>query len=132
MREYKIKIIIFLFVSLVLPTQRALAETSGLVYECVSGSGASAVYGNCSWQDLIAATSNLVNKLTVLAIGFSVIVIAWAGFKYMTSGGSPQKISEANGIFTKVAIGLGFIIGAWAIVTLILKGLGVTSVAFTP
>ncbi|MFZ2523066.1 MAG: pilin [Minisyncoccia bacterium] len=104
---------------------KAQGSTSGWVYICGSGNG------DCTWSDLVAAVRHFINQATVLAIGFCVVVIAWAGFKYMTSEGNPGKIKEATGMFTKVAIGMAFIIGAWAIVTLIGTALGVTAFKFS-
>jgi phosphotransacetylase len=121
----------FMFV-LSLPAFVYAQRVSNLVYECVSGSGDTAVYGNCSFEDLVAATRNVVNRLTILALEFTVVVIAYAGFKYMTSEGNPGKIREATNMFKNVAIGIGFIICAWVIVQLIARGLGVTSFTFTP
>lgn len=109
---------------------------SKLIYQCkqsVTINGVSKdIYGNCSWADLIAATKNAVNYITVLAIGFSVVVIAFIGFKILTSEGSPGALKEAKEMAQKVVIGMFFIICAWAIVTLIATGLGVSSFAFTP
>ncbi len=101
------------------------AAKSGWVYICGSGNG------ECTWEDLVAAVRHIVNQATVLAIGLSVVVIAYAGFKYLTSEGNPGKIKEANNMFIKVVIGMVFIIGAWAIVTLIGKALGVTAFQFS-
>lgn len=116
-----ISLLVLLFVTL--PT---FASAAGLVYVCPG-----AKPGECTFQDLINATKNVVNQLTVLAIGFSVVVIVYAGFIYMTSAGNPGKISQATGMLTKVVIGIGFIIGAWAIVNLLAKALGVTAFSFS-
>lgn len=124
--------LIFLFI-LLLP-QTGFSQTTGgvignsLVYECSTNGRP----GECTFDDLVAATRNVVNKLTIYAIGFSVIVIAFAGFKYLTSEGNPGAIADANRMFRSVAIGIAFIVGAWAIVNLIATGLGVTSFRFTP
>lgn len=42
-------------------------------------------------------------------------VLAWAGFKYMTTGISDQK-SEAKKMIQKVFLGFAFILSAWIIV----------------
>jgi Type IV secretion system pilin len=55
------------------------------------------------------------------------IVIAWAGFNYMVSGGNPGKRAQANGILTKAVIGIFFIVAAWLIVQFIVKALGVNT-----
>lgn len=104
----------------------AFAAAKGLVYECGDG------MGDCNWGDLVAAVQNLVNKLTVFAIAFSVVVIVYAGFTYMTSEGSPAKLNKAHKMFQSVAIGIALMLGAWVIVTMIASALGVTAFKFTP
>ena len=89
--------------------------TNGITYECVSGG----VYGNCDINDLILAIQNLVNKIVPLVLGFTVVIIAYAGFKYMISGDNPGERAAANKMLRSVAIGIFFIIAAWLIVTLI-------------
>ncbi len=123
--------LIITFIIIVVPIITQAQVISGLVYECSSG-GANPVYGNCTFNDLVAATRNVVNRITILALEFTVVIIAWAGFKYMTSEGNPGKIREATKMFQNVAVGIGFIIAAWVIVQLIARGLGVTSFTFTP
>lgn len=96
----------------------------GLTYECTSG-GARA--GECNFDDLIAATLYLVNWATGFALGFSVFVIAYAGFKYMISGDNASERKAANKMLSKVAIGIALIICAWLIVRLITGGLMVNT-----
>jgi hypothetical protein len=124
-KEFSTLLAVSLLVILPLVANAAGGTKGGLVYECNPP-------GECTFDDLVAATRNVVNTLTLYAIAFSVVVIAYAGFLYMTSGGNPGKISQATGMFTKVAIGLAVVIGAWVIVNMIAKGLGVTSFSFTP
>src|SRR3989338_2846881 len=56
------------------------APKSSLIWICTGLFGGSGAPGECTFDDLVEATKNFVNKLTLLAIGFVVIVIAWAGF----------------------------------------------------
>ncbi len=93
----------------------------GLTYICPGD-------GNCSWGDVVAALRNLVNKATLIAIGFSVVVIAIAGGKYMISGDNPGERKAANKMLFSVIKGMVFILLAWLIVTLILTALGVDSI----
>lgn len=112
-------LMILVFLTLFAPFM-LLAQSSspgtGLTYECVDSAG---VYGNCTFQDLVLATVRVTNYLIVFTVGFSVVVIAWAGFTYMTSGGNASKRAEANKMLMKVAIGMFFVIAAWFIVNLI-------------
>ncbi|MFA5888992.1 MAG: pilin [Candidatus Paceibacterota bacterium] len=121
--------VIFLFTLIVLPVftysapSESTAGNTGLTYDCGDGPTA----GNCDFNDLMAAVKNVVNKGTIITLSLSVIVIAWAGFKYMTSGDNPGERKKANEMLLKVVYGIAFIIAAWLIVSLILRGLKVTT-----
>lgn len=125
-----------LFFPLLVSAQVPQGNIFGITYQCSPKQSASGVtvYGECNFQDLVLATQLLVNWATGFALAFSVIVIAWAGFKYMISGDNPGERKAANKMLTKVLIGIGFIIGAWLIVKLIVSGLGVNTgpINFTP
>ena len=92
-----------------------MKDKTGIAYYCLNG--------DCTFADLITATKKLVNFGTEFALIFSVVVIAWAGFKYMTSEGNPDKIKEANGMFLNVAKGIVIVLAAWLIVNLITTAL---------
>lgn len=91
-----------------------------IVYVC-----ASSVAGECTFDDLIRAVQKLTNWGSLFAIQFSVVVLAWAGFKYMISGDNAGERKEANKLIMNVLKGIALIICAWLIVNLIIKGLGV-------
>ena len=102
---------------------------TGITYDCaVENSGRA--QGECTFQDLILAVQKVVKWVTIFALEFSVVVIAWAGFKYMTSGDNASKRKEANDMLVKVGWGIAYILAAWLIVTLVLKGLQVTVPTF--
>jgi hypothetical protein len=92
---------------------------SGLTYECFNDGN----YGNCTFDDVIKATKNVVDTIIPIVLGFTVVVIAYAGFKYMISGDNAGARSEANKMLRNVAIGIFFILAAWLIVTLIARAL---------
>lgn len=110
--------------------QPGVSQTSdtGITYECppVDKNGV-LVYGECDFNDLVEGTKKIVNFGTGFALMFSVVVIAWAGFNYMISGDNASKRSDANKMLLKVLYGIGYILAAWLIVTLILNGLGVVN-----
>jgi asparagine N-glycosylation enzyme membrane subunit Stt3 len=107
---------------------------TGITYECVrSGPNNTQIYGDCTFNDLMAAVVKVVNWATVFAVSFSVVVITWAGALYMVSGANASKRTEANKMLRKAVIGLVFMLSAWLIVTLIASGLSVSvSGFFTP
>ena len=76
-----------------------------------------------SFDQLMTAVKNVINYAVTLALSFSVVVIAYAGWLYLTSGDSATKRSQANGMFVKVAWGIGWVLGAWLVVNLIMTAL---------
>ena len=101
----------------------APAGASGITWECSPP-------GNCTFGDLINAVKTVVKWGTIFALEFSVVVIAYAGFKYMISGEKPAERAAANKMLRSVVIGIIFILAAWLIVTLIISGLKVTAPTF--
>lgn len=83
---------------------------------------------DCNFNTLIDTINRVINFL-IFYIGFPIvaIVIAWAGVKLLTSGGNEKAKSEAKSMIFKVIIGLVVALLCWAIIKLILVGLGYTS-----
>lgn len=106
------------------PSSDTINDKTGITYECVDAKG---VIGNCDFQDLLNAVKKVVNFAVGFTLFFSVVVIAFAGFKYMTSGDNASKRTEANKMLLSVAKGIVFILAAWLIVSLILRALQVDS-----
>lgn len=106
------------------PSSATINDKTGITYECVDAKG---VIGNCDFQDLLNAVKKVVNFAVGFTLFFSVVVIAFAGFKYMTSGDNASKRTEANKMLLSVAKGIVFILAAWLIVSLILRALQVDS-----
>ncbi len=79
----------------------------------------------CGYQDLIKLGINIMNFAIYLMAILAVISFVYAGFLYMSSAGNQSQISKAHGIFTKVALGIFFTLGAWLIVHQIAVWLGV-------
>ncbi len=94
---------------------KSKADT-GIVYECDHGTD-----GECNFADLVAAVRKVINWGTIFALQFSVVVIAWAGFRYMKSGDNAGERTKANEMLRKVVIGIFFILTAWVIVTLVMN-----------
>lgn len=97
------------------PSPDTTNNKTGITYECGDGKTA----GNCDFTDLVTATQRVVNIAVKYALFFSVIVIAYAGFRYMKSGDNPGERTKANEMLKKVAIGIAVIMSAWLIVNLI-------------
>lgn len=77
----------------------------------------------CTFADLILAIKKLVNWGVSITLMLTVVVIAYAGFLYMTSAADPGQRSKANKMFVSVLKGIFYILAAWLIVTLIMSAL---------
>ncbi len=108
-------LITVLLFSIPVTTFSAVIQNS-FTYECVDSNG---VYGNCTFDDLIAATVNFIDKITILVLELTVFIIAYAGFQYMTSGGNVSQRASATKMLLSVVKGIAIILCAWLIVTLI-------------
>ncbi len=81
----------------------------------------------CDFNALMCMANNIIDALIYFSVLVAVAMFAFAGFKYLTAGGDMGAMKQARSIFTNVAIGFIFVLGAWLIVTLILQTLVSTS-----
>lgn len=70
----------------------------------------------CGFSDFVTLIGNVIDVLLYAATFLAAISFAYAGFLYVTSGGSPGKISQATGIFKNVAVGYLVALSAWLLV----------------
>ena len=62
---------------------------------------------------------SVLDYLTGIFIVIFTCVILWSGFKWMTAGGSKEKIESAKKFLINAVIGIIIVISAWTIVRLI-------------
>ena len=74
-----------------------------------------------STQDLRVTIMKIIQVLFWFLGVVSVLIILYAGWKWMTSGGDPQKIDDAKRTLVNAALGLLVIFSAFAIVTFIIQ-----------
>lgn len=103
------------------PTADTTSGKTGIVYECETVVDGKVMAGECDFNDLVAAVRKVINWGTIFALQFSVVVIAFAGFRYMKSGDNAGERTKANEMLRKVVIGIFFILTAWVIVTLVMS-----------
>ena len=96
----------------------ALAELneSDLGVEYASNVG----LGNEDPRNIVVSIVQVI--LTFLAI-VAVIIILIGGFKWMTAGGSEDKVAEARKMITAGVIGLAIVLGAFAIANFVINQL---------
>lgn len=69
----------------------------------------------CKFSDIIKFINGLIMGWIIAGVTFATIGFTYAGYLYITSMGSEEKISHAHSIFYKTAFGLVFMLSAWLI-----------------
>lgn len=77
----------------------------------------------CGFAGVLGTVQNLVNGGISIGILFAVIIIAWAGFLYITTPANPEARSQANKMLINAAVGLLIVLSAWLIVDFVMKAL---------
>jgi hypothetical protein len=123
------------FVALMMPVSVSYAtEHSGLVpckprieetTETINGETVTVtkLVDECSLAKFIDLIQNIINFAITISAPLGAIAFAYAGWLYLSAGGSEDKIKKAHKIFGAVAIGIFFVFGAWLIVNTILSSL---------
>ena len=73
----------------------------------------------CGFADLMHLIRHLIDFAFFLAMPIAVCLFAWAGWLYLSSGGSQGKVDAAHKIFWSVGVGLFWVLGAWLVIKLI-------------
>lgn len=80
---------------------------------------------NCDFDTLIATINRVIDFLIIfIAFPLVAIVVAWAGFQLIISGGGAEQRTHAKSMIGKVLIGLIIALLSWCIIKLILITLG--------
>lgn len=74
----------------------------------------------CQACNLVKLVQNIVNFLVALTLSIAVIMFAWAGILYFTSGAKPDNINRGKAIFGQTLLGFVIAISAWLIINTIL------------
>lgn len=102
---------------LLVPAVNLLNAQSGIV-QCDGPDGAGS--RECDFDAFIATANKLIEFIIYLAASAAAILIAYAGFLYITAQGDSGKITQAHAIFKNIVIGFVVILLAWLFVKLIL------------
>jgi hypothetical protein len=108
---------LFIFGILLLPTGDSIANAQSLA----SFAGCSGT--DCSMCNIVDLTNGLIQWLIGFLFVLFAIIIAYAGFGLVTSGGNSHAMDEAKGRFTNAIIGLIIVLAAWLVVDTIMRGL---------
>lgn len=77
----------------------------------------------CTACHLIQLANNVINWLISILMVVFAILIMWAGFKLVTSGGNTSAKQDAKNTFTNAIIGLIIVLAAWILVDTMLRAL---------
>lgn len=72
-------------------------------------------------NDPVKTAAKLINTGMSLLSLIAVVIVIAAGFKWMTAGGSDEKITEAKKLMTAGVVGIIIILSAWGIARFVLE-----------
>lgn len=72
----------------------------------------------CNFFDLVTTINVIIQGTIMMASIWAAIAFMYAGYAYLTSGGSQEKVSYAKGIFKKVLLGFIIVLSAWVFIKL--------------
>ncbi|MCA9362927.1 hypothetical protein KC851_01260 [Candidatus Kaiserbacteria bacterium] len=78
---------------------------------------------DCGTCQLLELGERLLDWLIGVLMVIFAILIAWAGFKMVISGGNVQAKTEARSLMTNAIIGLIIVLAAWIIVDTLIRAL---------
>ncbi|MCB9818628.1 TrbC/VirB2 family protein [Candidatus Nomurabacteria bacterium] len=111
----KVSVLGFILALMFLPAL-VMAQDSGLI-PCGYGDNP------CDTSDVANFVNGLISFLIQMLGIIAVIVMVYAGFMLVTSGGDEGQWTKAKSLFTNVVIGIVIILAAWLIVDTIMKTL---------
>lgn len=85
----------------------------------------------CQFSDLVQLAQNVISFLLTISIVIATILIAYAGYLYLTSAGNSGQVEKATKIFTNIVVGFIIALAAFLIVHTILSSLIDSSSGFT-
>lgn len=77
----------------------------------------------CGFAGVMQIIQNLMNFGISISIIIATLIVAWAGFMYITSSANPEGRSTANKMLMNAIIGLLIVLSAWLIVDFVMKSL---------
>lgn len=81
------------------------------------------VQNQCGWADLVQLAIHIINFCMYLVVPLAALSFAYAGFLILSAGGDSGKVKKGKDIFTKVAIGIFWVIAGWLVIHTILIAL---------
>lgn len=112
-------LIAFMLFVLAAPIVRAEPQAEskndlGGALEFVNGAASSAGFSTTGATPITVAGSLVNTFLSLIGIVF-IILIIYAGFKWMTAGGNEEQVNKAKTTIINSVIGIAVVMGAWFI-----------------
>jgi len=106
----------------------AFAQTGPIPQPADSGYGLSGTnfsnVGLATNDDVEGTAASMINIVLGLLGIIAVIIIIYAGFKWMTAGGNEEQVGDAKKMLIQSIIGLAVIFSAWIIASFVIDRLG--------
>lgn len=77
----------------------------------------------CDLNDLLTLFQRFINALIVVTTMVAPLLLAYAGFLFITRGDDPARVTRAGEVLKNTVFGFAIMLGAWLIVSAILAGL---------
>lgn len=92
--------------------------------ETVSAQGLVACEGlNCDFCSITETVQNIIEFIILMMVLIAVLILAYAGFKLVTSAGNTGALEDGKKLATNVVIGIVIVLAAWTIVDTVIKAL---------
>ena len=87
----------------------------------ISNSQLISCYNYCTFSDVLKTINNLITFLiTKLFVPIIILLLMYAGFKYITAQGNPSKKADLKKLLFNILIGILLVLCSWLIVKVIL------------
>jgi hypothetical protein len=128
-------VVVLAFFAILIPCTTN-AAFAGLVSNCNTGSvvnSANTGLGTpCDFNALMLMVNNIIRFLLfTIATPLVALILCYAGYLMITSGGSSEKVTKVKHILYNVIIGYVIGLAAWLIVKTIMTTLGITDTTYT-
>ncbi|MCL4365690.1 pilin [Patescibacteria group bacterium] len=81
-------------------------------------------------NEIEQVVGNIISVIVGLGFIALLVMLVWAGFKFLTSGGEPKALQAARQTFTWALLGIVFMAVAWLILQLIAGFTGIDVTKF--
>jgi len=108
------KFFVLLFIGIVSLLQTSTAMAAEGLVTCTGGD-------ECNFCSFVSMVNGLIEWLIIVAVTLTVLLLAFAGFRLVTSAGDAAGFEQAKKIFVSSIIGIMIMLAGWTIVDTVLK-----------